>query len=230
MSEPATGVSSEEIFEKAGISGEDKRLCMVISSECPLENEPGMPQKKVDRESFEAEKGANNGYYSFSTGYKGDIIVTKDWEIAEKISKAYDFKQGGNVPFSNGAVPLYESDKEKLKNMENACAWKDENKRIERRTAAVQRGDLITLYDPNSSDGHNYTDVKHYMKEKNSDHFRLASYAEVNEYLAQREKINDWGRIDYEVRNNKDNMEKTGTQVSKDIINDLKRQKSLDRY
>lgn len=91
-----------------------------------------------------------------------ELILTKDPDIYFALAEL-GFKDCLGVPMSNGGVIVDNKQREAFENMKYQCARKADAQGQKKRTAAVQRGDIITTYDPNDkgSDGV-YRNVRHY--------------------------------------------------------------------
>ena len=95
------------------------------------------------------------------------MIITKDPKIIWALRDELGFADGLGVPMSNGGIIIDYEKRREFDNMKFCCARKADREGQELRTAAVQRGDIITTYDPNDkgSDGV-YKNVRHYEKTK----------------------------------------------------------------
>ncbi|MBQ8671171.1 MAG: hypothetical protein IJ525_01475 [Alphaproteobacteria bacterium] len=111
--------------------------------------------------------GSNNGVYAAKVYHGKEMIITKDPEIIYALRDQLHFADGMGVPMSNGGIIIDYEKRREYDNMKFCCARKADREGQELRTAAVQRGDIITTYDPNDkgSDGV-YKNVRHYEKTK----------------------------------------------------------------
>lgn len=126
--------------------------------------------------------GSNNGVYAAKAN-GGEMIITEDPDIYYALRDQLDFRDGMGVPMSNGGIIMDPKKNQEFESMKWACARKADREGQEKRTAAVQRGDIITTYDPNDkgSDGV-YRNVRHYEKQSNGD-FRAISKYEASDKL-----------------------------------------------
>ncbi len=127
--------------------------------------------------------GSNNGVYAAKVFQGDEMIITKDPQITWALQRELGFADGMGVPLSNGGVIMDYDKRKQFDNMAWACARKADREGQELRTAAVQRGDIITTYDPNnmSPDGL-YRNVRNYEKQKDGS-LRSIDYAEVSHKL-----------------------------------------------
>ncbi len=108
--------------------------------------------------------GSNNGLYA-AKAFGGEMIITKDRDIYYALRDQLGFREGLGVPMSNGGIIMDTEKNREFERMKLACARKADRKGQEKRTAAVQRGDIITTYDPNDKDADGtYRNVRHYEK------------------------------------------------------------------
>jgi len=118
--------------------------------------------------------GSNNGVYAAKVFQGKEMIITKDPEIIYALRDQLGFADGMGVPMSNGGIII---DRE-FDNMKFNCARKADREGQELRTDAVQRGDIITTYDPNDKTDGVYNNVRHYEKNKDG------SFKSIDKYEA----------------------------------------------
>ena len=124
--------------------------------------------------------GSNNGLYA-AKAFGGEMIITKDRDIYYALRDQLGFREGLGVPMSNGGIIMDPKKNQEFESMKWACARKADREGQEKRTAAVQRGDIITTYDPNDKDSDGiYRNVRHYEKQSNGDFRAISKYEASN--------------------------------------------------
>ncbi len=110
--------------------------------------------------------GSNNGLYSAQMRGGNELIITEDRDIYEALEKM-GYKKCIGVPLSNGGEIKDYEQQNRYNNMSAACKIKADRYGEKDRTAAVQRGDIITTYDPNNVDSIGcYRNVRHYEQQQ----------------------------------------------------------------
>lgn len=125
--------------------------------------------------------GSNNGMYAAKVWGGSEMIITKDPKVIEALREQLHFADGLGVPMSNGGVMVDYKKQQEFEGMKWACARKADREGQEKRTAAVQRGDIITTYDPNDKgeDGV-YRNVRHYEKTPDGNLRSISMYEATN--------------------------------------------------
>lgn len=121
-----------------------------------------------DKYRFAEGLGSNNGMYTAKLRNDNYMIVTKDPEIYTKLYDKMRLKEDElPVPFTVGKIVNPEK-RNQFESMKRSCENKAEYQMSQKRTAAVQRGNIITAYDPTKKDaaGH-YTNVAHFERTPN---------------------------------------------------------------
>ncbi len=151
--------------------------------------------------------GSNNGLYSAQTKYGHEIIITEDREIYNALQRL-GFKENSiGVPMSNGGVFADYKQQQEFSGMKFTCARNRDMEGLEKRTAAVQRGDIITTYDPNNKDENGmYRNVRHYEKSADGSFRSISMYEASHKLQTQQqygantnESINKGEKLDSQV-------------------------------
>lgn len=139
-----------------------------------LENcDKGLLNEAVDGRIPVGAIGKNNGLYSAKMYNQPEIIVTNDPKIAEALRSELGFKNTGlAVPLSNGEAYKNPTIQSEFESMQQRYKTNLESKR----TAAVQRGDVITTYDPQDMDNGTYRNVQHYTKRQDGSLMAISAY------------------------------------------------------
>lgn len=110
--------------------------------------------------------GSNNGVYSAQMKGGHELIITQDREIYEALQKM-GYNDCIGVPMSNGGDIKDWGQQMSYNDMKVACKAKNDRAGEKDRTAAVQRGDIITTYDPNNIDSDGcFRNVRHYEQQE----------------------------------------------------------------
>lgn len=110
--------------------------------------------------------GSNNGVYSAQMKGGHELIITQDREIYEALQKM-GYNDCIGVPMSNGGDIKDWGQQMSYNDMKVACKVKNDRAGEKDRTAAVQRGDIITTYDPNNMDSDGcFRNVRHYEQQQ----------------------------------------------------------------
>lgn len=110
--------------------------------------------------------GSNNGVYSAQMKGGHELIITHDLAIYEALQKM-GYNDCIGVPMSNGGDIKDLGQQMRYNDMKVACQAKKDHEGEKNRTAAVQRGDIITTYDPNNMDSDGcFRNVRHYEQQQ----------------------------------------------------------------
>lgn len=132
--------------------------------------------------------GSNNGIYSAQAKHGREIIITQDREIYNALQRLGFKEDSIGVPMSNGGIFVDDKQQAQFDEMKFVCARKRDLEGQEKRTAAVQRGDIITTYDPNDKDADGiYRNVRHYEKSENGG-LRSVSMVEASHKLQSQQQ------------------------------------------
>ncbi len=163
--------------------------------------------------------GSNNGMYAAKVFHGNEMIITQDPQIIDTLRKELNFAEGLGVPMSNGGVMVDYKRQQEFENMKWACARKADREGQEKRTAAVQRGDIITTYDPNdkSADGV-YNNVRHYEKTPDGN-LRSISVYEASNKLQLNAQYNANSTNSIQNGGEKLDIAKTNSMLASKLIN-----------
>lgn len=174
-------------------------------------NDYDIPRTEFDRMDEAIEKsqggripagglGSNNGIYTAKAFQGGEMIITKDPEIYYALRDKLHFAEDVvETPLSNGGTIMDPKQSMNFQRMEYNCKAKADSDGIEKRTAAVQRGDIITTYDPTDKEagGDCYKNVRHYEKMPNGSFKAISMYEASNKLkLNLQHASNQVSRID----------------------------------
>jgi len=134
--------------------------------------------------------GSNNECYSAKVMGNEEMIVTKNFDIYNKLRKEYGLTEDTiGVPMSNGGHILDDQKRNRFEGMQKHCEWLKEKDNLEKCTAAVQRGDVLTVYEPKSEALSEYRNVFHYKKNEYGSFDRISSM-EAAKYFGNRDVVN----------------------------------------
>ena len=112
--------------------------------------------------------GSDNGIYTAKAFHGGEMIITKDPEIYYALRDKLRFAEDViDTPLSGSGKLMDPKQAMNFEKMEYNCKVKKDRAGEKDRTAAVQRGDIITTYDPNNMDSDGcFRNVRHYEQQE----------------------------------------------------------------
>lgn len=112
--------------------------------------------------------GSDNGIYTAKAFHGDEMIITKDPEIYYALRDKLHFAEDViDTPLSGSGKLMDPKQAMNFEKMEYNCKVKKDRAGEKDRTAAVQRGDIITTYDPNNIDSDGcFRNVRHYEQQE----------------------------------------------------------------